>query len=1162
MKKNSKKVTLLLSAIALIGGTVVPMTAHANDYYIVQQASTLTGTVFDEGGEPLVGASVIVVGTTNGTNVDLDGRFTLKNVKTGAKLNVSFIGYDTQQVVWDGVSELKVVLKEHENTLGEAVVTAMGIVRKATSLTYSTQQLKSDDLMKVQDANLVNSMEGKISGVTITPSAGGAGGASKILLRGNKSIMGNNSPLIVVDGVPMTNNTRGQIGAGASIEANGAVEGSDPLSMINPDDIESMNVLKGANAAALYGSQAANGVVMITTKKGKEGRLDINFTSNVTFETPLLTPEIQNVYGGNTGSSLTRNISSWGLPVSQSTQGIQTITTDANFQTKAADMYGLSFSKDDYAEGYMHAVHVRDKAVNDVANFFETGATTNNSLSLSGGTEKMKSYFSYANSYANGMVPNNSYVRNTFALRENFVFWKRLNIDVSANYVTTRTKNRIGGGTCGNPIYDLYLTPRDVDMDYYRENYITQGIWRSNTSGSQKYYEKKGASYLERKGFAYLQGDMQNWAIQNGMRNNPYWLINQNTGVTREDRFYGSAQGKLDIYDGLALQARVSIDQSKYNRESHTSATTWGPNTINAYGSYNLEDSRTNEIYTDYLLSYNKIFNEDWSVSATAGWVAHTLKGQSHNTYAGNATVDMTGVTDYDPRFMSPIPTMFNVFDPQAGGVRTTSKSKSSNWDKAALATVQFGWKDMIYVDGSYRRDWYRAFRQKFFDAPDNYGYFGFGASAILSELFKMGEPVSYLKYRLSYSEVGNSIPNIQYSLLNYDYIKGTYTPNKYNSFAPIPEKTKSFETGFESQFFHNALNVDVTYYNSAMCNSYLTIQQGSRIQPVNSGKIRNQGVELTVGYDWHIGGGWRWKTSANFSYNNNKVVATYIDKETGNAKPIVQGIAKGVEVRYIVDGQYGDMYSTIDFDRYGTDVYKTEDGSYNTTGAGTLYAKKGDIYVNNGKPAVNNQTYSVEDGKLVSTKNDPKLLGNMNSKVQLSWSNTFSYKGFNLYFLINGRIGGKVMSLTELYLDQNGVSQRSADDRLAAEAANLGIKNNQQCALSEDGAKHAMFINDDRTLVAVQDYYTAVGNNPANYVYNATNFRLRELSFGYTFRDLFGENKNLALSFVGRNLFFLYKKAPVDPDVSLSTGNGMSGFEIFNVPSARSFGLNLKVNF
>lgn len=1172
MKSNSTKLTLFLSAIALIGGTAVPTTAMANDYYVVQQTGTLTGCVHDAHGEALTGASVVVVGTTTGTTVDADGRFVLNGVRRGAKVNISFIGYATQQVTWDGTSSLDIVLQEDTNVLNEAVVTAMGIVRKASSLTYSTQQVKSDDLMKVQDVNLVNSLEGKISGITITPSAGGAGGASKILLRGNKSILGNNTPLIVVDGVPMTNNIRGQIGAGSSIEATGSVEGSDPLSMINPDDIESMNVLKGANAAALYGSQAANGVVMITTKKGREGRLDVNFTSNVNFDTPLMTPAIQNAYGGNIGSKITRNINSWGLPVSQSTEGIQYVTTDDNFKTNKKDIYGMSFDKDTYAEGYQHAVHVRNAAMDDVAAFYRTGATTNNSISLSGGTEKVKSYFSYANSYSNGMVPNNNYVRNTFALRENFHFWKRVTIDINANYVTTRTRNRVGGGTCGNPIYDLYLMPRDIDLDYYRQNWTTQGAWRSSKTATQTYYVKQSNGTYKRmtNGFAYLgvdengrpTGTMQNWAIQNGMCNNPYWLLNENTGQNSEDRFYGSAQGRIDIWDGLAFQARVSIDHTKYSTESHTAATTWGPNTINAYGSYNLANSRTSEIYTDYLLSYDKTFKDVWSVSATAGFVGHVIQGENVGTYVGAATVDRTGYID-PQGFMSPISREYNIFDPQAGGVRTTTKSKTSNWDRAVLATVQLGWAEKVYVDASYRRDWYRAFRQSFFDAPDNYGYFGLGASAVISEIFKLPEPISYLKYRLSYSEVGNSIPNIQYALLNYDYLNGTYTANAYNNFAPIPETTKSFETGFESQFFGGAMNLDVTYYNSAMCNSYLTIAQGSRIQPLNSGKIRNQGVELTVGYDWLIGGGWRWKTNVNFSYNHNSIISTYIDEQTGNAKPIEQGIAKGVKVRYEVGGQYGDMYSTMDFDRYASDVYQSADGTYNTSGNGTLVGKQGDIVVTNGKPAVNNQTWTVSEGLLKSEKGEDIYLGNMNSKYQLSWSNTFSWKNFTLYFLINGRIGGKVMSLTEEYLDLNGVSQRTADARDAAYAADLGIgANNERCSLSEPGAKPAMYINDGRNLVGVQDYYERLATNPGNYVYDATNFRLRELSFGYTFRNLIGEGKNLSLSIVARNLFFIYKDAPVDPDVSLSTGNGMNGFELFNTPSARSFGFNLKLNF
>ena len=1162
MSKKRTNVCFLLGALALIGGTAVPTTAMANDYYVVQQTSTLTGTVFDETGEPLTGASVTVAGTTNGATVDLNGKFELKNVKKGAKINVSFIGYASQQLTWDGVSALDIVLKENDNVLNEAVVTAMGIVRKATSLTYSTQQLKSDDLMKVQDTNLVNGMEGKVSGVTITPSAGGAGGASKILLRGNKSIMGNNSPLIVVDGVPMTNNTRGQVGSGASIATQGVAEGGDPLSMINPDDIESMNVLKGANAAALYGSQAANGVVMITTKKGKEGKLDVSFNSNVTFDNPLLTPDIQNTYGSLTDTGY--GISSWGAKLAGTGK---TYTYDA-------------VSAADFTSG-VNTLHLRDLAQNDVKNFYDTGVTTNNSISLAGGTEKIKTYFSYANAHANGMVESNKYFRNTFAFRQNYNFWKRLQMDISANYVQTNTQNRTGGGTVGNPIYDLYTMPRDVDMDYYRNNYITTGEWRS---AEGVYYVDNGSGgYTRTVGRAYMSGEMQNWFFQTPGKNNPYWLMNQNTGEQQEHRFYGSAQAKLDIYDGLAFQARVSVDYSRYNSESHKTATTWDPADLNEYGRYWLSNQRTNEYYTDYLLSYNKIFKEDWSVSATAGWVGHTIKGYSTSTDA-TATIDMTGVIK--DGIMNPLPTIFNYFDPQAGGARTTSKSKSSNWDKAALATVQFGWKDMIYVDGSYRRDWYRAFTQfaHLADTPDNYGYFGFGGSAILSEMFKLAEPISYLKYRVSYSEVGNSIPNTVYSAVPRNEITGAIVPSFFNSFHPIPEKTKSFETGFESQFFNNALNFDVTYYNSAMCNSYLTISQGGKTQPVNTGKIRNQGIELTVGYDWQIGGGWRWKTNVNFSYNSNKIVSTYRD-ENGIAKELSTSVANGVQVRYLEGGKYGDMYVN-DFDRWSTDAYYVEGPSYDpvtgellsNTGGGyyttnanepgaQLVAKEGDIFVNmSGKPSFNGNLKSVNEDlhwtQTTAGKKYGRYLGNMNSDYQLSWANTFSYKNFNLYILVNGRIGGKVISLTESYLDRLGLSQRTADARDYAYANDLGFKDGAMLPISQ-GGEPAMYINEGRTIVPIQGYYETVGvNDASSYVYDATNFRLRELSFGYTWRNLIGEGKNLSLSVIGRNLFFIYKNAPVDPDVSLSTANGLGGFEMFNLPSSRSFGINLKLNF
>ena len=314
--------SLLAAAMVGVPYMAFPASAQAETTTLQQQAGVVKGVVKDQSGEPAIGATVVVVGTKNLTTTDLNGAFTLKNVKPGATLRISLIGYVRQDVKWNG-GPVSIVMEGQGNNLNEVVVTAMGIMRKEKSLTYATQQIKNDDLTRVQDVNVVNGLEGKISGITITPSAGGAGGASKIQLRGAQSILGNNAPLIVIDGVPMTNETRGQLSGsdvGTTLTQRGSMtEGSDPLSMINPDDIESMNVLKGANAAALYGSRAANGVIMITTKKGKEGRIDVNFTSNITFDTPLTTPKLQNTYGASVDGTGLISIDSWGGPIADRT---------------------------------------------------------------------------------------------------------------------------------------------------------------------------------------------------------------------------------------------------------------------------------------------------------------------------------------------------------------------------------------------------------------------------------------------------------------------------------------------------------------------------------------------------------------------------------------------------------------------------------------------------------------------------------------------------------------------------------------------------------------------------------------------------------------------------------------------------------------------------
>ncbi len=1120
---NGRKSLLMNSAFALLAAGLPVQNVSATQNNISsamtqKQETVVQGTVTDGTGEPLIGVSVVVKNSQGlGVVTDIDGNYRISVKDKKATLVFSYIGYTPQEVVIDGRSSINVVLKEESTQLKEVVVTAMGIRRKESSLTYSTQQLKSSDLTRVQDPNVANSLEGKVSGVTITPSAGGAGGASKILLRGNKSILGSSTPLIVVDGVPMSNSTRGQVSSASSMTYSSQSEGGDALSMINPDDIESINVLKGANAAALYGSVAANGVLMITTKKGREGRIGVNVSSNITFDNTLTTPDIQNTYGAKVNSEAGKlDIYSWGDRVS-SLSNDQLILN-----------VGLS---NDKFNGAVNKVHLRNYAKDDLKDFYQTGVTTNNSIALSGGTDKMNTYFSYGNSHAKGMLESNSYNRHTLSFRQQLKFYDRLDVNVTMNYITTKTKNRPGGGVALNPIYHAYTMARNIDYDYYRNNYEQQGQW--NTELQDVYVRQDDGHYAREQKRATLSGSMQNWAYQEAGQNNPYWLMHKNFSEQNEDRFFGNIAGNLDIYDGLSFQARLGVDFTKYENEGGQYATTWLPAGMNDYGRYFWGYSKTTEIYTDYMLNYNKTFG-DWDVSASAGWVGHTTKTLSKNT-------DATA-TYVDPK-QQELSDVINWFSTSAGSRGVTSQSESRNWDKGALVTAQVGWKDAIYVDGSYRRDWYRAFRQfKDRGTPDNYGYFGFGANAIISSLAKLPEWISYMKYRVSYSEVGNSIPNQVYAKASVNYGTGATTVSQWASFEdPRPEKTASFETGLEMLFLNNCLSFDVTYYNATMSNLYLvgTNASGKSI-PMNSAKIRNQGIEATIGYDFKLPFGMRWKTSYNVSYNDNKILRTAYDTTTGKENIIATDLG-GVRVLYKEGGSFGDMYVT-ELARYTADDRdvkngKAKEGWYKLT-------SEGGVQMN------------TESGKKYS-----KYVGNMNANWQMGWTNTFTYKDFMLSFLINGRIGGKVLSLTESYLDGWGVSQRSADARDYAEA-------NHIYADSKYGSNVlGIELNDGSgRVVPVEAYYKSVGGTSPQdierYLYSGTNFRLRELSMGYTFRDLFGANKNLTLSFIARNLFFFYKDAPVDPDVSLSTANGLGAFEVFNMPSSRSFGFSLNANF
>lgn len=974
----------------------------------------ISGVVMDKDANmTLIGANVIIKGTTNGTITDLDGKYTIE-ASPNDVLVFSYLGMSTVEELVGDRTEINVDMVSDSQKINEVVVTAMGIQRKSKSLTYATQQVSGNELTRAKDANMINALQGKAAGLVISPNATGAGGSSKIILRGNKSAYGNNQPLIVIDGIPMNNPKTTQLAG----EYEGR-DGGDALSNLNPDDIASMNVLKGASAAALYGSMAANGVIMITTKKGREGAARVDFSSNITLETPLTAPKLQGRYGATkTGDQLSQK--SWGEKVSDN------------------DSQGKDRIKD----------------------FFRTGSTYINSLTINGGTEKVQSFLSYANTTALGMMPTNDFQRHNMTARESFkLFQDRLTIDASLSYITQKATNRPHGGTYINPLTGAYTFPVNGDWNYYKDNYELLDPARNLMA--------------------------QNWYTGlDDFTANPYWVLNRIKATEKRDRVLASATAKLKITDYLNIQGRLSVDNTfdKFERKWHaTTIETWAPN---GNGRYRQERFDAKQFYGDFMVNFNKTWEEKWELNASLGTSFQDTKAQ-------NLILDSDKLGLVLPNFFVPENIAGN------GNQKTDNPRKRLN---SVFGTVQFGYNNMIYLDVTGRNDWSSALAY-----THNFSYFypSFGLTALLNEMIPMTENINLLKVRGSYSIVGNDVPAyITYPMDGFNL--GQLEPNTKAPFSEMkPEKMHSMEFGLDLSMFDSRFNFDVTYYKTNNKNQYFTIDaplgSGYESYYINAGNIQNTGFEVSASYRWDFTSDWNWKSEFNISYNDNKIKE--LDSRLQNGVQL--GSGAGFRFMLKEDGSFGDIY--------GKKLKRQEDGS---------------LVVENGAPVLGDEEY----------------LGNVNAKWQLGWGNTIGYKDFSLYFLIDGRIGGNTIGMTQSYLDSYGVTQTTADarDRGGVDAGN-GV-----------------------TLDAQKYYEASAGKDKAGgeYVYSATNFRLRELSLGYTFRNLLGVSKNLNLSFVARNLFFFYKDSPHDPDMSVSTDNAWQGFETFGLPASRSYGINLKVTF
>ena len=1096
MLKPIKSVSKIIIAVSLMGAMVWTMPAYAAPApaAAAPTANAATGVILDEFGDPMIGASVRVANNpAQGSATNIDGEFSIANVKPGTKLKITSVGYKDAEVVWQG-QPIEFTMELNSKMLGDVVVTAMGIKREEKTLTYAVQTIKNDEVTRIKETNFVNALQGKSAGLTITPNNSGAGGgASRIVLRGSTSILGSNQPLIVIDGVPMTNGMGSQMTDG--IDMGGGKSGDDLLSTINPEDIENMTVLKGPNAAALYGSAANNGVIVITTKSGAQGTVNVNISSSTSIDRIAMYPKQQQYYGITDAKTW----AAWGPRVG----------------TRTADEVAA----------YPWLMNGARESVKD---YFQTGVTLNNGITLSGGTEMSRTYFSYNNTYQDGIIPRNKFTRNNVMLKESFsLFNKRVNVTASLNWIHQKTENSPVVGKALSGLFALYRTPADVDMRYWKNNYRHLGT-------ASDYLVNDPA-----EGNPKLVGQpIQTWNWNIDYLNNPWWVQNMVNDQVKRDRILGNLTLDWTIWKNLKYQTRFSVDMVFDNSLNEEYATMFRAGWDYKGGKYYSSNSRTSDIYNDHMFTWNDRFNDKIDVNVALG-------GSFTRHYSRSTTIT-TGIdTSGIPNAF--VPQNDRNYRPSNPNGSSTSASDSwdyTDWSSALFGTVSVGLFDKVYLDGSYRRDWCQAFQQ-FTEKGDykSFGYYSFGANVLIDKFFnqdyKAAPWLDQLKWRGSYSVVGNAVPNTLFARQSMSFSDGSLSTKPPTFDDPKPETTTAFETGIDAWMFNNKFNVDLTYYNSTLRNQFLYISTANgESKPVNTGKIRNTGVEISMGYRWAINKDWTWQTNVNFAYNDNKILETYMQD---NGLPYIYEVGpKAFHIKYLEGGKFGDIYvNSFKRDANGHIVLS---GYEKTDASGNTY-----IDYENAVPTMASGLYETK-------------VGNTASPYTLGWSNTFTWKNFTLYFLIDGRIGGKVMSLTEPDLDRYGISTRSGEARLAAEADPENLM-----AVGSNGQPiYLMYLPDGSgRKISVQKYFETVGQNPMeDHVYNATNFRMRDIALSYSLPNLFGQSKGMTAQFSVKNAFFLYKDSPVDPDISVSAANGYSGIDSYALPTLRSYCITLKFNF
>ena len=1029
---------LLLCLLSIQGGRLFagkekcfPEIQRVDSLAREEKCAVVKGVVCDAQGEAIVGVNIIEKGTMNGVTTDRRGKFSLE-VDLHGTLIVSFVGYRTRIIPVEGRTDFVITLEHDYILLDDVIVTALGLQKKESALSYAAIQVDKDELIRVKNPNMIVALMGKVAGMQVNRSFSGMGGAVKVVMRGNRSVAGNNQPLYVIDGVPMLNESSEQpyTAIGGTADA-GNRDAGDGISNLNPEDIESISILKGAPAAALYGTQAANGVILITTKKGLAGKQEVAFTSSVAFDKAMMLPKLQNHYG------MSDEIESWGER--------ENITTG-----------------------------------NPIPSFFRTGVTAIHSLSFMTGNERVQTYFSYANTMGKGILGKHELSKHNINFRETATFYEgRLKIDGNVNLLSQHVKNRpVPGGFYMNPLVGLYRFPRGMDITEYKEHFE---VWSEER---------------------HL--NVQNWhAPTEDFEQNPYWIQERITSRDQRTRVIASLALNLKITNCFSVQARGNVDyvNDKFRQKYYAST---APALAGNNGRYIDSGNEQVQTYGDVIGTYKGKFS-DFSLDVSLGVSISRKKANELRYDSKTASLKFANV--------------FNI----ANINMNTSAYISERIDaireiQSLFVTAQIGFRDYLFLDVSARNDWSSTLA---YTSRESRGFFypSIGVSCLMNRVLKLPEQVTSGKVRVAWSKVGNDIPLYITNPVAHVLAGGGIQASDAASFEEMkPEMSLSVEVGTEWKFFDSRLHIDFTYYQTHTKNQFfkLPAKDGDEYayRYVNAGNIQNTGVELMIeGTPVEIKN-FSWKTGINYAFNKNKVVRLHVELPVFQYGPY--GFSSSYAMKLKKGGSFGDIY--------GKAFKRDTDGKI-------LYETDGE---RQGLPMIEG------DGNTVK-------VGNANPDFTLGWTNAFSWKGLELSLLVDGRYGGKVLSQTQADMDMYGVTKVTGDAR-----------------------DRGYVILEGEKITNVKGFYKSIVGGRAGvteyYMYDATNFRLRELALGYTFPKRWMEAtkffRDVQLAFTARNLFFIYKEAPFDPDLILSTGNDNQAIEVYGMPTTRSMGFSLRVMF